>query len=1456
MSFGFNYNITPDLARTPGLAFDAIRSQNPDAGILLSHTNRVAATSDAINNNIENEDTSNFWNRVIDQAGKGALGSLEFLGKPLEEVKKDYKYIHSVYTNHGALQGFAATMGVAGGATLGALVAGPLGLAAGAAVAGSLERNIFGRQERWASSFKDSENPEYKISPGRDFSNLSSQIADILGADGIAQELKKTDVGKGKLVSGAGDLTFSILMDPINMLGRFSYLLKTGKYLKNVPGVNGVVETQLKYPLMRTIPGVQNFLEARSLRVLNINQLDDVKAGGALNAASRLYNRALEDIATSSAGEIAAKFPELGTVAAGRLGSLKTADAVHDFFKTSLYFGELRGTLAGAGMLPSRSLLRTTFSDSKVVNFLRNDGSLPGRIYKTFSGYMPYSVDAETGKLSLKSFQWDSPDAASVVYRVARFAHGDAAAKEFAGQYAESVASNQIGTAKAIYAQTVFDTLKAAGLPDDSVLVQNAWKDIQKLSQSGVSKEIYGVGAKNGTDVSIVNTADGPRALGLDSWQASDEWSLPNYLAITKELRNLGKFSKVYGKLDDFAYKAYTGGIFKPLALLTLGFGLRITASELIPTFSRFGTINTFKASIAKSAAKLDYKMSKGEEGHVMAAAFSALGALTGGVPLDLSGSAWPAFREAARRGLKRAAELTAPEQFDLATKLIIANEGHILRDAISTGHGSDASVSYQLQDTAHAYMQTQKLKYRDLPTYTTYDAANKDYYGRLHHQLIRSANEPYKIDMSNDLLELIPEGKSPFKMVKGKLEIDSKIEKELIKRETQRIKDAIVGKNEVRKREVQGLARYTQQNPAEFATNRVDSFLGLISGKDGTYRKDFVNAIANKKKFDLKTLQSIDTRELPMEVAGAEVAPYIGSNAFQKIVDMGFRGFVDPVINNLVREQMYLMHVADEYVGLKSLIDNGLTEEQAIRIAQSRAVYAMLPQIHNTALRNQFAQLARNFLPFYFAQEQAMKRSYRLAKETGFGGPIFSRGLRAYQAAEHILNDPAFVQQDDQGNRYVYLPMVGYFGEAMQNTLSGFGVPMVSGLPISAQGNLVSLKTVLPEFQMPGVTPFVSIAGNIFASAFPPLRDPVKKIIGDISYGQAITDALIPSAALRTVWNTLPQNEQNNAMQNAILGAMQSAYFHGQVPGPDSSPMERQNFVDRIKNNARSILMVKAITNMLSPLAPRIAQEDIGLRDEWYKTLKSNKNYADAILEFTGKHGNSSISYTVSRNESAVPGAYLPYTQKALDYIDNNNELLNSPYGSAALFLIPQEDGPGDKQTIYYEYLRQKLRLRKQPIDVLNQFYIAMGDHLVSEPRTLHNQKVDELKAIGDAEGLKVENSNWQDFMTGMKVMHPLWYADNASPESGIRAQQIYGKLVEMRTLNIAPQSEQTNLVFKLMDDYETHQSIVAENTSLGIADLTALEKQNWETYLTNLRESEPRLRSVINSVFLKLGR
>lgn len=1475
---GMPINISPDLARNPGLAMDALRSGNQQTADVLAHVNKTVQSVDAVNDHMQSEQSNGFWDTVLNKTGEGIWKGLDFLGKPLQEVQKNYKFLHYTWTEHGPLEGFVATLGIAGGAVLGSF-GGPLGTVIGADVAGYAERKIFGNLDRWKDSAKAAEDPNYVISAGRDFSNAASQIADVLGADGIAAELKKTDTGKGKIVSGSADLVADVVFDPINIIGRFKYLMQGGKYLTTAKISDDVLETQLKYPLLKSIDGAKSWLEARSLRVFTPEQIDAVRAGGVLNSTSRLYNRALEDIANtikeakptvtklsdgtikkvsaaaSVAGEIAVKYPELGSAAAGRIAQLKNIDEIHDFFKTSLYFGELKGTLAGAAMLPTRSLLKTKISDLQTVEKLRNADNIFSSVYKTFSGYMPYSV-SKLGELSLQKFTWDSPDASNAVYRTARFIMPDSAAKEWAGQYALAIADKNIKTAKAVYTTMLGEVFKKAGLPDDHILITNLRNDLEDIVNPNHFKEAYGSGLKKGIDVSIAQTESGPRPLALDVSQAGTEFTFPNFMALKSEMRKLGTLSKVYGPIDEFAHRVYTAGIFKPLALATLGFGLRVSASELLPTFARFGTFKTFQAAIAKSAAKLNYKLDSGEGFHILGATLSALGSLGTGMPATAANTMWPAFREATRRGLVSAAKMTAPEQFELANKLIIANEAHILREAVSTGNGNTASTAYELQNLAHNFMQKQYKRVAG-KQYTTFSPGSKDYLGRLHNILFKAKTEPSKVALSQDIQELTISGENPFKVVNGKIVVNPAIEKELINRERARIEQALLGNNPEYERERQLLARYDVQAPVDFAADRVDNFLGLIAGQNGTYRKDFVDAMASKKGVDLETLQKIDTRELPLEIAGPETISYMGGaeTMLQKLINVGFKRFVDPIINNLSREPMYLMHVADEYSSMKYLLGKGLEEDQLLRIAQQRAVNAMIPQIHNTALRSQFSQLARNFLPFYFAQEQAMKRTYRLAKETGFGGPIFSRGLRMYQAAEHILNDPAFVKTDDTGNRYITLPVVGMVGETIQNGLGKSGlVNLVTELPVSAQGNLVSLKTVLPEMQLPGVTPFVSFAGNIIDTIWPQSGSYVEKVIGPFSYQKGIIDTFTPATWMKSVFSALTPDQQNKALSNAVFGAMMSAYYHGQVPDANAGVTERQDFADRIVTNARSILFMKAALNLISPLAPRVSQEDLGLRDDYYKMLKEKGNHADALLEFLGKYGETAIGYTVSANETAVPGAYLPYTQQAIDFVSNNQELIKK-YKDAPVFLIPQEDGSGDKQVISNIYLKQNLKIRKSPREFLDTLYITMGDHLIRGPRQEHTQIVNEAKAIGDTVGLQAEMSRWNDFMKGMETMHPTWYNDYMSPESKNNAQRILDQLQAMFAAGDAPAGKQTDLVAALLKDYNTHLQRVNENQMLGIADMTKMEKQNWETYLVNLRESNPRLSSIINSIFLKLG-
>ena len=1517
--------VTPDLARNPGLAADAYNSKQPELfAPVLSYANKGIAVQDAINDHAEGNGTQTFWEKF----GSKTINGLSWLGKPLKEIQRSYKFTHSVYTDHGFLEGFAVTLGVIGGGVGGFFLAGPQGaiLGADAAAIGLRKLSTVGPWEQtYKDSYTKSEDENYRVSPGRDFSNAVSQAAKIVGAEGVAKQFATTNkssgkVGpvefklgsKGSIASGSIDLAFDLTTDPIMVLGRFAQLMKTGKLV----GLDKVGKIEMTYPIMETVPGVKNFIISRTRKPLTPNQLDELRTGSGvtvkgtdvLNAGSRIYARALEDIAQSTAGEIARKYPELGTVAAGRLGAIKTADGVHDFFKTSLYFGELEGTLAGQAMLPTRTLLRATLGDTKVVDVLRNAAvsryivdatgnrilnpkynplSVKQRastVYKTFSGYMPYSVDPNTQKLSLTKFKWNAPDASLNIYYMGRVGMGDKAAKEMAGKYAEAVAVNDLALARDIKNQTIFDTFKALGLPDDNAFVTKVYNDINKISQPLVGTQVYGTDALGNALGQY--TANGVNKIGgLVSHQAQDVFDFPDFFAIKKAMRDAGQYSKFVGKLDEFVANAYTNKIFKPLALATMGFGLRVAAAEMIPTFARYGVINTFKAKLAASAAKANYDLAPKEASNVFSAAMVGLGAHMGIAP-DVMRAGFPAFQEAKRRGLNLAAKMLPEEQIDLATRLILANDGHLLSEAVQTGHGYDASTSYQMNQSAHYYYQIQKNSpmFSDLPEWTTYTADNIHYPVRLAANLNKAAKEPAYKNIAQDIVNEVKATSNNIKKQGELAKVNPKIATEdffttqefqdfratLVNKEYVRMLAAVQGKYKGYNEEMKTLTRWldavSSGDLRTFAQDRVDATLGMVMGKDGTYLETFADNIAKGQSVDFEELVKMNRqnqRSMPAAVAGPMLQPYVPSkNPLVYITNLGFKKVIDPIVNGLAREPLYVMHVAEAYSRMTPRITSGmLTEDQALRIAQTQASLGMLPQIHNTALRNQFSQIARNFLPFYFAQEQALKRAFRTLKDTSIASPVFSRGMRFYQLAEHTLSEPGFVQQDENGNKYMYLPGVGAFGEAVQGALGAYFMPMVPGLPITGKGSLVSLKSVLPELQMPGVSPVFAIAANRIANWFPSTSDIIQGTIGDISYQRGVVDTLVPATWAKTALAALSPVDLTGQLGNATLTAMSAAYFYNQLPPENASDPEKEEFIDRIKNNARSILLIKTFLNLTSPLAPQVSQEDAGFRDEFWKLVKQKGNFPDALMEFMGTHGSRATSYTVAKTESNVAGAKYPYIQETVDFINANHDKFfpknyngKDSVAQGMYFLIPQNNIKNESDlNVYNELMRQHLRSRRTPQEFLKQLYISQGDALMSSKIKEHVANLE--KYSFDPYLKRQETQRWAGVMETMKNFHPTWYSNYTSSERRTQAQNSYNQLVKIFSDPNPPQHEQAKLVKGLMDEYQKHKSLMSQYKMLSLQGIVSQsEQQNWDDRLTILSVKEPRLKSVIDSVFKKL--
>lgn len=1412
----------PDLLSSPQLALAAASDSDP-AGTAqtLAQTSRMVATSRGLQENAaEHGDgfvhelfggIGHSIHSVLHVAGEG----LHQLGRPLRDVQHDYRYLRDVYAHHGFFAGAAETLGIVAAGTGGFLLGGSLGAAAAADAAASLEQRMFFADSR--ARTRDPSAPGYVrgISPGRD-------LARLVG-------LGDTDHGLGKVVSGVGDAAFDFTADPF-IVGAKAQSLRKG--VEGLTGLRGYQRAAMAGRTTALTHFVDRFAPGLRIELTNPAGVDNARRayGG--------YRRALDDIANLDTGGVISKYGTDLQGLAPELGQARTADEVHNVFRQAAFDKEMNDRLSGS-VLPSRSLLRAPFSatneylknlapgqsvadqqgiiravGSSVLHPTQVKANLEGAVarkVRTFTGYMPYAIDRGTLDISRTTFNPRDTSGLQGMLRVMRFSMGEQAARRWVHEFATAP---DMSSKKAIYTEALTDMFKAGGLDDSHPLVQQVHSLVGGKVAGSATGELYGYGRTLKAGVSEVTHGGGTDQLALWEHQVGD-FSYPDFFQFKNALRDTNAFSRTYGKVDDFAAHYYTNGFFKPLALVTLGFGLRVAASELIPATFRYGAAALLANRIAGTAAKQRYKLAEGEDGHVLAASAK----LVGGIDKLVNSEA----------------------DHDLATRIILRNEGHLVKGVASTGENSLAlpSDATERVKAEQWYLKQRKARVSFQADTNSFQALTRDadqYQDYWMAGLQRASQEKAAQNIARDLLEFRRRGMSEPAALR-----------QATKFEAGRIR--LAGPDDPYARARESLARFGVQEPEEFAAARVDDVANQLTGDNGTFHEHLASMLADGKKPTRDILDEIDVQSRPGAVVGHDFVPYVGGNLINRVVQEGFQRVVDPVINHISREPIFFAAVKQNYKALEKAVEKGiLTEDEALSRAMYRGSLDMLPQIHNTALRSQFSQLLRNYLPFYFAQEQALKR-------TGYLISQHPAALEQYQLIEHGLSDPNFVHTDDQGGRHLMIPLASGIGGHFLNSAAALGLPLQGGLPLSVSGDMASLKTVLPEIQQPGVTPMASIALNKVAQFFPEYSPEVKGVVGERGFGRSIADQLIPNAPLRNLVKGLRADEADRSFSSAFATALAAASYHGDVPPPDASPAEQQAFIDRIKNNTRSMFFMKAILSGLSPLSPTVSQEDAGLSDEFHKLVLEKGSYGAGVQAFLERHGDKGISYTVAKSES-TNGTQIPYTNAAIQFINAHPGLLTSGDTQlAAAALVPQEEGPGDVQTIHDEMLRMHLRARRTPEQFRDALYVQQGNRQYFADYAKHKEAVTAL--ANDPVALAAENSAWTDYVEGMKLANPVWAADFYSPVDKQRAQKTLEQLNALFASGQAPAGTQTDLVRGLLEDYVGHNlALAAYGNDRSLAHQRQVERDAWDDYLDKRMAEEPRLASVISSVFKQLGR
>ena len=1524
-----------------------------------------------------------FWNDIknlpgqainavtkIPVVGKAIGTAMSWANKPLQEIQKDYKFIHSLYADHGFGAGLLGTLGVVAGGVIGTL-GGPEGTVIGADLAGAAVRNIMGRVvPTYQDSFNKSNDPKYLVSFGRD---LAHALSNVPGFGTLAN----TNTGIGQVVSGVADASFDFESDPLATFGKLKGAVKRGDNVAvatETDAITNVTKVKLDpdtgkpiaraaMPFATSGGALQNFLLSNSLVVHSADQLD--MALGSVTAGP--VNRAIADIvdkAVNSPKTAAADIANTYGVKNGwsramsvALSKVSNVDQVTQIFKQALYSKELADSSTealGALKLPTKSVGKllsekigverikkseqgSTFNDQvnllvprksavmepvtdeagnvtmqpKTVTRMDAQGNrtseqvfklnkpaifAPGDAMnalaakvRTFTGRRPLSFDKEEMALSSKQVDMSDPNLGQTIYDIAYLSMPHRLALEHSSAFLTASSDTE--------RLAMLHTLHQEVLKNFGIADAQATPLFSQLKDASVGSEAdHGVYAKlDGGDVGTVEVkpeyGSNPKSMGIVIGHAY-KGAMLDLKDIRQQLRSAKAYGALYNPVDDFFTK-YTNVIFAPLALLSPAFGLRVSVGESLHQVMRRGLPSYISNVLAVTLKGMDdkYKLYHADK-----------------IAQGLTEADKDAIELEQKTGVAKPVTET-----EITKEL--ANKENIIKRAYDTANGAVSSKSAwnkvvnTVNDTRHTLMPmgwvAGKFLKSNLSTYLVKDKIRlmdeyQDVLGNRGPTAgVASAHQASQEMSAKDQIDMFTKtrghGMVPGQELAGLTQFDPHFHDYAAKNinmaardEAQRdiaraylkasknpafknmsVQDQFASLVDGQAANIRNLNMYkdyrnvldgyTKAVPESFAKAQIDYLHGIVKGANGVVNMDLVGKIAKGEQVTGKELRQRPVEQMPVSVLGRRAQPRM-SDALRQVEEKGYRTFVNPVMDYVSRQPLFNDFYARRRMANEPLIQMGLmSRDEAVRLSAIQATKEMIPAIHSPAIRSQFAVIHRNLLPFFFAQEQAMRRTGRLILTN-------PQAFRDFQIIQQGLNNPGFVHTDANGQKYIVYPGLGEAGNAISRGLNALGLSQFSGLPTSVTGNTASLLTVLPEMKMPGTSPFINLALGDLAKKFPWMDKAVNVASGGYP-AQNVIDTLIPSATMRDLFNGMTMSDKESTVYNSKLSAIMAAYYHGDLPSNFTSlpAFQQQTILTKIEHNAQSNLIIKGLFAFFLPLAPTVSNdyynkqmqslrsEYIGLLNATDPATGAKYTAASALNKFIADNGERALSYTVAHTASGSGNAYAPLADSTVTWINNNQPILsNNAYSTAAPYLIPQVGDSKDALSVENKLLVNHFRAKVSPKDFINSLYVKSGWQDLSEAYSGYQADIAQLRKNNDKNGMYQAGQQWKSIAATYGQSNPIWYADYMNPTKLETAAVAIKQFAVMQDKGMLNASTQGQKISTILDNYKLyHQDLIANTYNGKHLPGYGQAMDAWYSYMDNLAASDPQLSSVITGVF-----
>jgi hypothetical protein len=428
--------------------------------------------------------------------------------------------------------------------------------------------------------------------------------------------------------------------------------------------------------------------------------------------------------------------------------------------------------------------------------------------------------------------------------------------------------------------------------------------------------------------------------------------------------------------------------------------------------------------------------------------------------------------------------------------------------------------------------------------------------------------------------------------------------------------------------------------------------------------------------------LMSIKAEDMPNSVIARQMVVN-EKNWIQGFEERGFYRMVGQPLHYISREPMWLLHVHNGYGDAMARLahsapelDDAARSKQAMELAKERADLEISPFIHNPQLRSQFSIMARNISPFWFAQEQQMKRWARtmvMSPELVAKAELTINGLGAV----------GFLYRNPDTNQLEFnYPGTGYIGQFVAEMMTHGQTP----LNMNLSGQVSSLIPGLNRVGVPGTGPLVSIPMDIIQRMVPQFGAFNNAVQGTQATSTSLWEQVVPTLGTR-IYEAFSGNDETAGTATFMNTRFEiAAALTAEGLGLKANMTHQQvtDFSVRVTRATESAMFVRAILGFGLPASPSLNIDPLGLNREYTQYLNSGMTYNQALAAFLKAHP-AGLPYTVAHSES-TSGAYVPETQAVLGVLESNAGVLNK-YPGAVPWLLPTKLQSGVFSDTTYQY-------------------------------------------------------------------------------------------------------------------------------------------------------------------------